>query len=198
VQIFLGKGDGTFAPPTAYDIGIGDGPVATADLNHDGNFDLVVVDVDNSVSVLLGNGDGTFQNPVSYPTPTQPTYIAIGDFNGDGKLDIATTNDYAAPLFSVSILLGNGDGSFQEPPIVTYLPYFLPAGLAVGHFNQDRNLDLALVGNSNNQGRVKILLGNGDGTFRIGGSYEVTPQSYLIIASDLRKNGKTEPGSRRV
>lgn len=190
VQIFLGKGDGTFAPPTAYDIGIGEGPLAIADLNHDGNSDLVVVDVDNSVSVLLGNGDGTFQNPVGYAIGGTGSGIAVGDFNGDGDLDIATTNQY--PCYCVSVLLGNGDGTFQQTSVVTFVPTILMNGLALGYFNHDRGPDLAIIGNSNNQGRVQILLGNGDGTFRIGDGYQVTAESFTIIATDLRKNGKTD------
>jgi hypothetical protein len=92
----------------------------------------------------------------------------------------------------VSVLLGNGDGTFQASPILTLFTSALPMALAAGHFNSDKNLDLALTVNSNSQGEVQILLGNGDGTFRWGETYSITPNSYSIIAADLRRNGKTD------
>jgi hypothetical protein len=195
VQVFLGKGDGTFGPPTSYDAGVAAGPMAAADLNHDGNPDLVVLDYEsNSVSVLLGNGDGTFHAPVNYSTPPGPVGLVLGDFNGDGKLDIATADqaDLTGSCYCVSVLLGNGDGTFQEPPIITYTPNSLPLALAAGHFNGHKNLDLAVTLNFESEGRVQILLGNGDGTFRLGDSYAVTPDSISIIAADLRNDHKTD------
>jgi hypothetical protein len=169
--------------------------LAAADLNHDGNPDLVVLNyVDNNVSVLLGKGDGTFQPLVNYSTPPGPNGVVLADFNGDGNLDIATADqaDLTGSCYCVSVLLGNGDGTFREPPIITYPPHGLPQALAAGHFNQDRNLDLAVTLNINSQGQVQILLGNGDGTFRLGDSYAVTPDSMAITAADLRKNHTTD------
>ena len=193
VQVFLGKGDGTFAPPASYDTGLVDGPLAVADLNHDGNPDLVTLNQNSGfVTVLLGNGDGTFQSPANYPTPAGPAYVALGDFNGDGNLDIATTDQYDDPCYCVSVLLGNGDGTFQEPPVITMLPGTNPEALAAGFFKGDKNLDLAVTEDVDSDGRVQILLGNGDGSFRLGETYPITPDSLSIIAADLRKDHKTD------
>jgi hypothetical protein len=193
VQVFLGNGDGTFGPPAPYDVDVAAGTMAAADLNHDGNPDLVVVNETGSfVSVLLGNGDGTFQPSVDYGMPGGPAGIVLGDFTGNGNLDIATTDQYDGTCYCVSVLLGNGDGTFQEPPIVTPLPKTYPESLVAGHFNGNKNLDLAVTLNFEDQGEVQILLGNGDGTFRLGNSYAVTPDSVSIIAADLRRNGKTD------
>jgi hypothetical protein len=107
--------------------------MATADFRNDGIQDLVTCNPqDNTVSVLLGNGDGTFQQARTFaagPTPTYVAYLAVGDFTGNGKLDIVTANQgsvsYSATL---SLLLGNGDGTFQAPSTFT-LPEF-PVAIA--------------------------------------------------------------------
>lgn len=154
-------------------------------------MDIVVVGSNgNDVTVLLGNGDGTFQSPVSYAIGGTVYGLALADFNSDGNLDIATASQY--PCFCVSVLPGNGDGTFQPTAVVTPIPVVLMMGLTAGYFNHDRGADLAIIGDANNEGRVQILLGNGDGTFRIGAGYQVTAESFTIIAADLRKNGKTD------
>jgi hypothetical protein len=194
VQVFLGNGDGTFAPPTAYEVGSGTGPLAAADLNHDGKVDLVVVNqLNDSVSVLLGNGDGTFQAPKIFATPPGPMALVLGDFNGDGKIDIATADisNNQGVCLCVSVLLGNGDGTFQEPPIITTLTV-TPQSLAAGYFNADNELDLAVPQEFGSSSDVQILLGNGDGTFRAGASYPVGPSPMSVVAVDLNKDHKTD------
>lgn len=200
VQVFLGNGNGTFRAPTAYDVGQGTGPLAAADLDADGNVDLVVVNgacpndvCDDSVAVLIGNGDGTFQPPVYYATPPGPYGVVVGDFNGDGKLDIATANknDYSSVCACVGVLLGNGDGTFQEPAIVTSLGQY-PWAVAAGRFTNGKNLDLAVTFSLPSSGEVQILLGNGDGTFQLGANYTVAPEPLSITTADFRNDHKTD------
>src|SRR5207249_8489811 len=107
--------------------------VAVGDFNGDGKPDLAAVGSAN-VSILLGKGDGTFQAPVSYGAGTNPVSVAVGDFNGDGKLDLAVANEglKAMPTdsrCSVSVLLGNGDGTFQRA--VSYAAGWYPFCVAV-------------------------------------------------------------------
>jgi hypothetical protein len=194
IQIFLGNGDGTFGKPNAYDVNTVAGPLAVADLNHDGKPDLVVANESSGIiTILFGNGDGSFQTPVSYTTPAGVEGLVLGDFNGDGRLDIATIEqgNSTSSCYCVGILLGNGDGTFREPSVVTPLAGF-PEALAAGHFDTNKDLDLAVTMDENNSGQVQILLGNGDGTFRFGAIYEVSPEPQSIIAASFRANHTTD------
>jgi FG-GAP-like repeat len=166
VSILLGRGDGTFAPEMRFPGGDGAWGIATADLNGDGKLDLVIANTStDDVSVLLGNGDGTFQPEMRFltsPDPNNPGRTpqrpVIADFNGDGHPDIAVV-DFGSS--AISVLLGNGDGTFQpEVPIPVGAS---PLGLVAGYFNSDRHLDLAVANGGDDN--VSILLGNGDGTF---------------------------------
>lgn len=148
VSVLLGMGDGTFSARVDYATGSGPNSVALADFNGDGKLDLAVTNQsDNTISVLLGNGDGTFQPPVNYSVGTVPASVAIGDFNGDAKLDLAVANGCGpsgcASGGSVSILLGNGDGTFQAH--ADYATPRLPALVAVGDFNGGGRLDVAVA-----------------------------------------------------
>src|SRR5271155_525891 len=102
---------------------------------------------------------GQFLEAPQYPTGTNPQAMAAGDFNNDGNLDFAVANSTAN---TVSILLGNGDGTFQ--PAVSYPTGSIPKGMEVGDFYGDGHLDLAVTNSGSNT--VSVLRGNGDGTFQ--------------------------------
>jgi len=141
----------------------------SADFNGDGNLDLAVTlgftdlfQAKGNVGILLGNGDGTFQTPVNYRVPENPAGLVAGDFNGDGKVDLAVGSGLGTGKAAVSVLIGNGDGTFQ--PRVIYPTGKLPIGitpvLAIDA-NRDGKLDLVFPVN----GFLATYLGNGDGTF---------------------------------
>jgi hypothetical protein len=160
ISVLLGRGDGTFQAAGNYlDV---DGPFGTAsgDFNGDGKLDLVVANAEagGTVSVLIGNGDGTFQAPVSYRTGGYPPWsVAVGDFNSDGKLDLIVTGSLGGFVNTVSLLLGNGDGTFQAP--VPYIVGADPLSVAVADLNSDGLLDVA-VANAHSD-NVSVLLNVG-------------------------------------
>ena len=138
----------------------------------------------------MGNGDGTFQAPVSFPAAYAPSYLVVGDFNGDGKLDIATANsDGDTATFSVSVLLGSGDGTFQSH--VDYASQVVnPAGMVVGDFNGDGKLDIAYADRFTG---IWIFAGRGDGTFPAP-TQLMFPGLYAteLITADVNGDGKLD------
>jgi len=193
VQVLIGNGDGTFKAAVSYPVGEAPDAVAVADFNNDGNLDIVTASaMTNSVSILLGNGDGTFQAAASFATPQDPIFVAVADFNRDGNMDIATIDlaDSTGSCLCVAVLLGNGDGTFKEPPIITALP-LPPTGLGIGYFATSKKLDLAVSEEYGGESEVQILLGNGDGTFELGASYPVNAGPAAIAVADF--NGDHKP-----
>jgi hypothetical protein len=188
ISILLGNGDGTFTAAALSPLAAGTNPdaLAAVDLNNDGKLDLVVaIAGTNSVVVFPGNGDGTFQAAVAYSVGTYPSFIVTGDFNGDGKPDLAVSNQNNA---TVSILLGNGDGTFQQPAVAYPAGTTDVANVAVGDFNKDGKLDLAVTNPSSDT--VSILIGNGDGTFPAPVTYATgNPAAHPIAVTVFDFNG---------
>jgi hypothetical protein len=124
------------------------------------------------------------------PNSADGYQIHTGDFNNDGIPDIVVgNNSYSAGL---TVYLGNGDGTFKPP--LNSAPGTSTWDMAVGDFNGDGKLDVAIVGlTSDDQGVLQIMLGNGDGTFRIGQTISFphgSPNS--ITAGDFNGDGKTD------
>jgi hypothetical protein len=195
VSVLLGNGDGTFQ--AAHDFPAGSNPqsVAVGDFNGDGRLDLAVADYvfgNCSVSVLLGNGDGTFQAGRTFPAGVGFGSVAVGDLNGDGVPDLAVA-DSGDPLgrtSGVSVLLGNGDGSFQAAR--AFAAGSSPQSVALGDFNGDDRLDLAVANDFSGGGSVSVLVGNGDGTFQPPRSFTTGVDPASVAVADLNGDGRLD------
>jgi hypothetical protein len=190
VSVLLGNGDGSFQAPRTFAAGNTPKSVAVGDFNGDGKIDLAVANsLSDSVSVLLGNGDGTFQPARTFAAGNTPNSVAVGDFNGDGTLDLAVVDegDYLGRSQGVSVLLGNGDGTFQAPRTFSAGPF--PASVAVGDFNGDGNLDLAVTNAFASTGTVSVLLGNGDGTFHAARTFPTGSNPQSVVVGDFNGDG---------
>ena len=198
VWVLAGNGDGTFQAPVSHSVGDPSYSVAVGDLNRDGQPDLVVVKrTTASISILLGGSGGTLVASGNYDTGTDPLSVAVGDFNGDNNPDLAVAN---SALFgdspSVSVLLGNGDGTFRAA--VNYAAGTSPRSVAVGDFDGDEKTDLvvanygSVVDGQFTNSSVSMLPGNGDGTFRAPVNYDAGQGPLFVVASDLNGDARAD------
>jgi len=189
----LGNGDGTFSPSVVFTspVNTNNGPailsLAVGDFNGDGKLDIAFLVNPKYLVVIFGNGDGTFGPPsLIYDTGYLGDGIAVADFNGDGKLDLALyypQNIQATNNGALSIFLGNGDGTFQEPVTLPGLPESGNLTVLVpGDFNADGHLDLVAQ-------NAAILIGNGTGTFS---HSEIPLPHFASVAADLNGDGRLD------
>ena len=126
-----------------------------------------------------------FDAQVPYATGSNPVSVALYDLNGDSKLDLIVTN---AGSNTVSVLLGNGDGTFQSK--VDYAVGGGPETFAVGDLNHDGKLDLAVA--NSGSASVSVLLNNGDGTFGAKTDYGVGSNPMAVVIGDLSGDGNPD------
>jgi hypothetical protein len=186
----------------SYPVEAGPAQLIAADFNGDHIPDIATVNTSaNTVSILINNGDGTFRPHLDFATGPGPNGLAAVDWNKDGKMDIVVSNGGAANAsHSVSILLGNGDGTFQPHHEIIGAPH--ATSIAVGDFNGDGNPDIATSSNSPNNA-VLVTPGNGRGgmlTFVDTGNFGLDPRppnanAFLlskIVRADFNHDGKDD------
>ena len=196
--VLLGSANGTLTPSTPQTTGTNPIALITTDINSDGYPDLVAFDATSGttgeIDVLLGNGDGTLQMAqVSNQAFAPGTLAAVADFNRDGKPDLAltqkNTNKAAVLLnntlptlypngrsFAAMHQLANGYGNFAD-------------SVAVGDFNKDGLLDIAVSYLQDNSVRVLLNNGSGASNFNPATAYAVGNQPYSVVSGDLNGDG---------
>ena len=180
------NGDATFRPFER--LAAGDGPlhVVAADLNLDGQMDLVAANFrSQDLSILLGVGDGRFGAAQNVPVGQQPLAVQVGSVNDDGFPDIIVAV-YGAN--EVIILAGSGNGAFATRSSLT--GFDRPADVKLGDFNGDSRLDLAVANYGTNQ--IILLQGNDGGTFNGRTAIDVGVQPQRIAVGDVDGNGSLD------
>ena len=193
----LGNGDGTFGAtnqiftnPTPG--GEGGASSAIADVNGDGHLDVLagmnpiggISPRQGAVVTALGNGNGTFQSQQATTSLSgasgNPSSVVVADVNGDGDPDVLIDNNSGG----TSVLLGNGDGTFQTAVVDASLVGY---SLTAADLNGDGVPDLATADYYGHA--INVALGNGDGSFATATPIPVGSTPYSVAAADMNGDG---------
>ncbi len=179
VSILINDGNGGFLPRVDYPLPSCGNPQAVT------VFSLglaVVCQGTGTVTILLSNGDGTFHQGATYPAGVNPRGIIEWDFNQDGRDDLAIVDSgTGAGTSGVSVLLGNGDGTFQATK-------FYPAGsvslsLASGDLNGDKYRDLVVANAGSDD--ISVLIANPDGSFQAPVNYSLNQPGITVSPTSV-------------
>lgn len=198
-DIYLaGNGDGTFTQKQDLPGSSGFETATATDINGDSHLDLLLGG-NGGLAVYLGDGRGNFQSQdfSNQGTGSLFTGIAAGDFNNDGKQDFSVASPIGSP--GLRIYLGNGDGTFSSPTILTNTTISSPRSVSIADFNGDNKLDLLVSSGFH----AYIIPGNGDGTFDLSNAANLpspsfnipsgsTPVAPLVAAADIDGDTKID------
>jgi hypothetical protein len=163
---------------------LGKGPahLLTADLNQDGEADIISANAKNStLTILYGKGDGTFQVPLDIPVPMEPTFLAVADLNND-KIPDLVVNARGANAFVT--LLGKEDYTFRSPQ--KHPTGRVPLAVITDDFNRDGRMDIAVTLTFD---KMELYLGNGNGFFKKGETYLTGSRSFSGVTHDFNGDG---------
>ncbi len=192
VGVLLAQSDGSLGSVQKFAAGNGPYSVAAGDWNGDGKSDVAVAEFGGAVGILLGNGDGTLGAQATIAIGPSTYSVQAIDLTGDQKLDLIATNS-TSTAGRVTVLRGKGDGTFAVGNF--YPADTAPLASVFGDFNSDGKSDLALASGgkvSDNVGKLDVLLGNGDGTFRPSMSFATGSITSAVAAGDFNRDGKPD------
>jgi len=196
LSVLLATGAGTFAPASTVAVNGAalstPGTVSVADINGDGNADIIV-NTGYSVVLLLGDGAGAFSPGGSYDPGFDITGTATADVNGDGRLDLITVDtgdqaNFGGGVSSVNVSLGNSIGGFGAP--ASFGAGNFPSAVVAADVDGDGRIDL-IVSNELG-GDVSVLLGNGLGGFSLPVSYAAGIMPLSVNVADVNGDGKPD------
>ena len=197
IETLEGRTLPSFLAPLTQDFsGFGVGKVTTGDFLGNHIQDIAVVGPGhNNVQVFLGNGDGTFQAPLTVPIGPNGFAVAAADLTHSGHDDLVITHANEEMGGSVSVLLSNGDGTFQPP--VDYPAGDNPSSVALGDFNGDGFADIVVTNEGffvNDQFQpgttVTVLMNNGDGTFAPLRTFDTGVTPAAVAVGDFTGDGR--------
>ena len=187
ISIYYGNGDGTFQDQAVLPVGNQPGNPVTADFNGDGRPDIAVADSQSEVTIFLATGPMTYAPALEIPAGPGANWLAAGDLIGDGKIDLVVADsDLSGPSY-VTVLLGNGDGTFvtgQTTPIGAD-----PSAIVLADVTGDGKLDIVTANAGGND--LTLLVGRGNGTFFAAITLLSGPTPYALAVADF--NGDREP-----
>ncbi len=181
ISVLLGNGDGTLQPRQSYAVGFNPSFIATGDFSGNGNVDVAVAGK-SGLAIFLNGGNGNLTKPFLYSLSKTPMAITAADFNNDGLADVALANADG----TVSILLGNGAGSFHSLPDISFAAGSL-SSIVSRDLNKDGKIDLVITQPA--QKLVSVLKGNGDGTFAPPASYPVGNEPVFTLVAGVNGDG---------
>ncbi|CAF5005919.1 unnamed protein product, partial [Rotaria sp. Silwood1] len=192
IGIFHGFGNGSFASQIELSTG-SSRPVAiiAADFNNDSLLDIATANYGtHSVSIFYGYGHGNFSPPITYSTgyDSLPISLAAGDFNNDNYLDLAIAN-YGTN--NVGVLFGNSNTTFEKQITFSTGLASHPYSIAIGHFNDDGFVDIAIANSGTHE--IGVLLNNGNRTFANQATYSVGSASpYAVGVGDFNQDNRLD------
>lgn len=188
VSVLFNQDNRVFGAPANYNTCNFSKGVAIGDLDQDGDNDLADISQCNETGILLNNGQGQFAFNNSYGNGYAARSIALADFNRDGFKDIAYLNNGFGSNSNVTVLLNNGNATFDAPRFNWVWDY--SDDLAVGDFDGDGNLDIGTV--NSYYSLVYVLIGDGHGNFTSYSEFYGGDSPTGINTADFNGDGRLD------